>query len=188
MEAGEATTATTRATSEDRQIPPAPRHLTIQPAQMTAALAIATIPMARTNPTALPHPLPRHCKPPPRSLGQARSLVRSLFHREFAGLLALPTSIRPASPSYTASLVAFHHSFNPLPRGTIALGPATATSPRPKQRFTPDQGDFTHARRSRLRAKSVASCSVAPSLSMMNWNKSSYVQMAVRCPEMPLCR
>ena len=108
MEAGEATTATTRTASEDRQIPPAPRHLTIQPAQMTAALAIAKIRMARTNPTALPPP-----PAPPRNLGQARSLVRSLLHREFAGLLAPPTSIRPASLSYAASLVAVRHCFNP---------------------------------------------------------------------------
>jgi hypothetical protein len=98
MEAGEAVTASTRAASDDRQVPPAPRHLTIQPARMTAAPAIAAIPMAKSNPTALPQPLPRR-KPPPRNLGQTRSLVRSLLHREFAGLLAPPTSIKPASLS-----------------------------------------------------------------------------------------
>jgi len=73
MEAGEASTASTRAASEDRKISRAPRILTIQPARMTAALAIAAIPMARTNPIALPptQTLPRHCKPPPRNLGHA---------------------------------------------------------------------------------------------------------------------
>ena len=191
MESGEATTASTRAASEDGQIPRAPRQLTIQPARMTAALVIAAIPMARTNPTAWPpKPLPRHCKPPPRNLGQARSLVRSLLHREFARLLAPPTSTRPASLAYTASFVAVRPSFSPLPRSTIAPGLAAATSPRSKQTFNPDRKDISHSRRPRLRTKSVASCSVAdtPSLSLMNWNKSSYVQMVVRCPEMPLCR
>ena len=50
MESGEATTTPAGATSEDRQIPHAPRQLTIQPVRMTATLVITALPMARTRP------------------------------------------------------------------------------------------------------------------------------------------
>jgi hypothetical protein len=58
MAAGEATAAAAGTAAEDRQIPPAPRHLTVQPARMIGAPVAATLP----QPFLLPFPPPETLK------------------------------------------------------------------------------------------------------------------------------